>query len=603
MSSDKINIENITSALPSNPGVYQFYDQDGLLMYVGKAKNIKKRVASYFTKLHDSGRTSVMVKKIHDVKCIVVESEMDALLLENNLIKKHQPRYNVMLKDDKTYPWICVKNERFPRIFSTRTVVQDGSNYFGPYASVKMINTLLDLIYQIFKLRNCNLALTEENIQKEKFRVCLEYHVGNCRGPCEAHQTEADYNETIAQIKEILKGNISTVINHLKNKMIELADQFEFEKAQVIKNKIDILEKFKSKSVIVNPVIHNVDVYSIIMEGQSAYVNFMKVINGAIIQSFTIELKKKLDETPAELLALAIAELRSRYNSHSPEIIVSVDPEVEMPGVTITIPKIGDKKHLLELSEKNTRYFIKEKLDIIEKINPGAKTQRILEKMQKELRLNELPVHIECFDNSNMQGSFPVAAMTVFKNAKPSKKDYRLFNIKTVAGPNDYASMEEVIYRRYKRLLVEGQELPQLIIIDGGKGQLSAAIKSLELLGLRGKISILGIAKRLEELYYPEDPVPLYLDKKSETLKIIQMLRDEAHRFGINHHRRRRSKGVVQTELAQIHGIGDATASVLLKKFKSVKKIKEATIEEISEVIGKSKGELVYSYFKMASSA
>ena len=601
MNHPEINIETIITTLPGKPGVYQFYDKEGLLMYVGKAKNLKKRVASYFTKLHDSGRTAVMVKKVKDVKYIVVESELDALLLENNLIKKHQPRYNVMLKDDKTYPWICVKNERFPRIFSTRTVINDGSVYFGPYASVKMINTLLDLIYQIFKLRNCNLVLTEENIEKQKFRVCLEYHVGNCKGPCEALQTEEDYNETIAQIKEILKGNISSVINHLKNKMLESADRFEFEQAQIIKNKLDILEKFKSKSVIVNPSINNADVYSIIMEGQSGFVNFMKVINGAIIQSFTIELKKKLDETPAELLALAIGELRTRYDSSSPEIIVSVDPEIEIPRVNIIVPKIGDKKHLLDLSEKNTRYFIKEKLDIIEKLNPGSKVQRVLETMQKELRLNELPVHIECFDNSNMQGSFPVAAVTVFKNAKPSKKDYRLFNIKTVSGPNDFASMEEVIYRRYKRLLVEGQELPQLIIIDGGKGQLSAALKSLDLLGLRGKISILGIAKKLEELYYPEDTVPLYLDKKSETLKIIQQLRDEAHRFGINHHRKRRSKGVVQTELSRIHGIGESTAASLLKKFKSVKKIKEASVEEIASVIGKAKAELVYSYFKMAS--
>lgn len=601
MNAYSVNIETIITTFPGKPGVYQFYDQDGLLMYVGKAKNIKKRVASYFTKVHDSGRTTVMVKKIKDVKYIVVESELDALLLENNLIKKHQPRYNVMLKDDKTYPWICIKNERFPRIFSTRTVVNDGSTYFGPYASVKMINTLLDMIYQIYKLRNCSLALTEENIQKEKFRVCLEYHVGNCKGPCEGHQTETDYNETIAQIKEILKGNISAVINHLKQRMLDFADKFEFESAQIIKNKLDILEKFKSKSVIVNSVIHNVDVYSIVMEGQSGFVNFMKVINGAIVQSFTIELKKKLDETPAELLSFAIAELKTRYNSDAPEIIVPIDPEIELPGVIITIPKIGDKKHLLELSEKNTKYFIKEKLDLIEKLNPGMKAQQLLAKMQKELRLAEPPVHIECFDNSNMQGSFPVAAMTVFKNVRPSKKDYRLFNIRTVTGPNDFASMEEVIYRRYKRLLVEGQELPQLIIVDGGKGQLSAAMKSLELLGLRGKISILGIAKKLEELYYPEDPVPLYLDKKSETLKIIQQLRDEAHRFGITHHRKRRSKGVVQTELAQIHGIGDATAGILLKKFKSVKKIKEASIEEISAVVGKAKGELVYSYFKMAS--
>lgn len=595
------NIENMISTLPGNPGVYQFYDQDGMLMYVGKAKNIKKRVGSYFNKIHDSGRTSVMVKKIRDIKYIVVGSEMDALLLENNLIKKHQPRYNVMLKDDKTYPWICIKNERFPRIFSTRTVINDGSVYFGPYPSVRMINTLLDLIYHLYKLRNCNLALSEENIQKEKFRVCLEYHVGNCKGPCEGHQNEIDYNETIAQIKEILKGNIIAVINHLKNKMLEFADQFEFEQAQIIKNKLDILEKFKSKSVIVNPVIHNVDVYSILMEGQSGFVNFMKVINGAIVQSFTLELKKKLEETSAELLALAIAELRTRYNSNSPEIIVGVDPEIEIPGVTITIPKIGDKKHLLELSEKNTKYYIKEKVDLFEKLNPGTKVQRLLEKMQKELRLSELPVHIECFDNSNMQGAFPVAAMTVFRNARPFKKDYRLYNIRTVTGPNDFASMEEVVYRRYKRLIVEGQDLPQLIIVDGGKGQLSAAMKSLELLGLRGKISILGIAKKLEELYYPEDPVPLYLDKKSETLKIIQQLRDEAHRFGINHHRRKRSKAVIQTELAQIHGIGDATANALLKKFKSVKKIREASIEEIAAVVGKAKSELVYSYLKMAS--
>jgi excinuclease ABC subunit C len=592
------HIQSILSSLPGNPGVYQFYDSEKKLLYVGKAKNIKKRVSSYFVKVHDSNKTNVLVKQITDIQCIVVETEYDALLLENNLIKKHQPRYNVNLKDDKTYPWLLIKNERFPRIFYTRKFIRDGSTYFGPYASVGMIHTLLELIQKLFKLRNCNLNLSKENIEKKKFKVCLEYHLGNCKGPCEALQTEEDYNNTISEIREILKGNSQVVINHLKSLMQEFSSVYDFEKAQQIKSKIELLEKYQGKSVVVHPTINNVDVFSIVNDETTAYVNFLKIINGAIIQAQTIELKKKLDEKPEELLSLAIAELRQRYNSTSDEILVPIIPEVEIQGVTFTIPKIGDKKHLLDLSFKNAMFYRKEKLTQLDKLNPDHKTERVLTQMMKDLRMKELPSHIECFDNSNMQGSFPVAAMSVFKDGKPSKKDYRHFNIKTVEGPDDFASMEEVIYRRYKRMLDEKQPLPQLIVIDGGKGQLTSAMNSLEKLHLTGKMAVIGIAKKLEEIYYPHDPVPLYLDKKGETLKLIQHLRDEVHRFGITHHRQRRNKGVIKTQLSEIKGIGDATAQSLLRHFKSVKKIREASVNEIENLVGKAKAKIVFEYFR-----
>jgi excinuclease ABC subunit C len=588
----------ILDTLPESPGVYQYFNAEQQLLYVGKAKSLKKRVNSYFNKQHDTARIAVMVRQIADIKTIVVETEYDALLLENNLIKKLQPKYNVNLKDDKTYPWIVVKKEDFPRVFYTRRHIRDGSTYFGPYASVVMIHTLLDLIRQLYKLRTCNLQLSPENIARNKFRLCLEYHIGNCKGPCTGLQTKEDYDETIDEIRDILKGNINSVIRHLEERMKTHAARFEFEAAQVFKEKIEILEKYKGKSVIVNASIHNVDVFGLIDDKNTAYVNYMKVMNGSVIQSHTLELKKKLDEKPEELIALAIAELRQRYNSTSKEILVTVAPEEEIPGAECIVPKIGDKKKLLELSEKNARYYMKDKLDQADKLNPEHRIERLMEQMQRDLRLPVKPYHIECFDNSNFQGDYAVAAMSVFKNGRASKSDYRHFNIKTVEGPNDFASMEEVIYRRYSRLLEEEQPLPQLIVIDGGKGQLSAALNSLEKLNLRGKISIIGIAKKLEEIFYPGDPLPLYLDKKSETLRIIQQLRDEVHRFGITHHRNKRSKGVIKTGLSDIKGIGEATAEALLRHFRSVKKIKEAKADELIAVVGTTKGKLVYEHFR-----
>jgi excinuclease ABC subunit C len=598
LATDNIHIKQIVSSLPDTPGVYQFYNEDMGILYIGKAKNLKRRVSSYFNKNHNSTRISMMVRQIVDIKTILVETEYDALLLENNLIKKYQPRYNVSLKDDKTYPWIVIKKEDFPRVFYSRRKISDGSIYFGPYASVTMIQTMLDLINKLFKLRTCNLVLSKENIEKKKFRVCLEYHVGNCLGPCESLQSKDEYDLSIAGIKDILKGNINNVIRHVEDQMKEHAVMHEFEDAQLCKEKIEILEKYKGRSVIVHPTIHNIDVYSYVDEMNSAFVNYMKVMSGAIVQSFTLELKKKLDESPAELLSLAIAELRQRYEGDAKEIVVPFEPELEIPGVQFIVPKIGDKKKLLDLSEKNVRYFMKDKMEQADKLNPEHRIERLMTVMQKELRLSEKPYHIECFDNSNFQGDYAVAAMSVFKNGRPSKADYRHYNIKTVVGPDDFASMEEVIYRRYKRMKEENQPVPQLIVIDGGKGQLSAALTSLERLELRGKISIIGIAKKLEEIYFPGDSVPLYLDKKSETLKIIQQLRDEVHRFGITHHRNKRSKGVIKTELSEIKGIGEATTEILLKHFRSVKRIKEAKLDELTAVIGTAKAKIVQLHFK-----
>lgn len=591
-------IQNILRTLPDNPGVYQYYDVEGKIIYVGKAKNLKKRVLSYFNKdQHESGKTMVLVKKIVDIKYIIVDTELDALLLENNLIKKYQPRYNVLLKDDKTYPWICIKKEPFPRVFTTRIVVKDGSTYFGPYASGRVMHMVLDLIKQLYKLRNCNLKLDDKSIASNKFKVCLEYHIGNCKAPCIGKESEEEYDQTISEIKEIIKGNINTVSRHLKILIQQYIEKMEFENAQIIKEKIDLLEKFQSKSTVVSPTINNVDVFSIVSDEKTGYVNFLKVMNGAIIQGHTIELKKKLDESDEELLTLAIAELRDRFNSDSKEIIVPFAIETEFPNIEFTIPQRGDKKHLLELSERNVEYYKREKIKQESLVDPERHTKRILEQMKKDLHLSEEPRHIECFDNSNFQGAYPVAAMTVFKDAKPSKKDYRHFNIKTVEGPDDFASMEEVIYRRYKRVLEENQPLPQLIVVDGGKGQLSSAIESLEKLGLRGKVGIIGIAKKLEEIYFPDDSIPMYLDKRSETLKIIQQIRDEAHRFGITHHRSKRDKGTLKTELTEIKGISTTTAQKLLSHFKSVKNIKEADEIQLAEVIGNAKGRIVFLYY------
>jgi excinuclease ABC subunit C len=592
------NILNLLKTIPDNPGVYQYYDESGKIIYVGKAKNLKKRVASYFNKdQYENGKTQVLVRKIADIKYIIVDTEIDALLLENNLIKKYQPRYNVLLKDDKTYPWICIKNERFPRVFSTRNVIRDGSVYFGPYASVKVMNMVLDLIRQLFNLRNCNLNLTQENINAGKFKVCLEYHLGNCAAPCVGKETEEEYNQTISAIKDIVKGNASSVSKYLQSIMRDQMAALQFEKAQITKEKIDLLEKFQSRSTIVNPSITNVDVYSIITDERSAYVNFLKIMNGAIIQSHTLELKKKLDESPEELITLAIIELRERFESNAKEILVPFEINFQLPEANFIVPQRGDKKQLLELSERNVEYFRRDKIKQESLVDPERHTKRILEQMKKDLHLAEEPRHIECFDNSNFQGAYPVAAMTVFKDTRPSKKDYRHFNIKTVEGPDDFASMEEIIYRRYKRVLEENAPLPQLIVIDGGKGQLSSALTSLEKLGIRGKVGIIGIAKKLEEIYFPDDSIPMYLDKRSETLKIIQQIRDEAHRFGITHHRSKRDKGTLKTELTEIKGVSDTTAKKLLSHFKSVKRIKEATEEELTEIVGKAKAKLVIDFY------
>lgn len=582
--------------IPTNPGVYQYYDKDGKILYVGKAKNLKKRVASYFNKTHDYGKTKVLVKKIASIRHIVVATETDALLLENNLIKKYQPRYNVMLKDDKSYPWICIKNERFPRVFQTRRVIRDGSEYFGPYTNVKTVRTLLDLVKGLYPLRTCNYDLSQEKINAGKYKVCLEYHLGNCKGPCENYQTIQDYDAQTTAIREILKGNFKDSLSQFKAQMQAHAEAMEFEEAQKVKEKVEILENYQAKSTIVNPKISNVDVFSILSDESFGYINFLQLSLGSIVRSHTLEIKKKLDETDKELLELAIIEIHQRFKTNSKELYVPFEVEVG-EKFKITVPKLGDKKRILELSLRNAKYYRMERFKQIKLTDPDKHVNRIMTQMKKDLRLSSEPRHIECFDNSNIQGTHPVAACVVFKNGKPSKKEYRHFNIKTVVGPDDFASMEEVVYRRYKRLLEEEQPLPQLIVIDGGKGQLSSSLKSLDALGLRGKIAIIGIAKRLEEIYYPGDSIPLYLDKKSETLKIIQHLRNEAHRFGITFHRNKRSTSALHSELETIAGIGEKTIVELLKKFKSVKRISEASLEEIATVVGNSRAKKIYDNF------
>ena len=591
------NLQTKVKSLPHQPGVYQYYDIDGKILYVGKAKDIKKRVLSYFTKTHDNGKTRVLVKKIVDVKHIVVNTETDALLLENSLIKKHQPRYNIMLKDDKTYPWICIKKERFPRVFLTRNVIKDGSEYFGPYTSVRTARALLGLIKEVYPLRTCKHNLSKENVSKKKYKICLDYHIGTCKGACEGLQTSENYQNDIDEIRNIIKGDFKGAMQKFEALMQDLAAKMEFEEAQKIKDKIELLTNYKVKSTVVNHNITNVDIFTIFSDETYAYVNFFKIMNGAIIQSHTTEIKKKLDETDKEILELSIVEIRQRYNSQSNEIYVPFEVEVG-EEIQVTIPKIGDKKHIVDLSLRNAKYFRQERFKQQQIIDPERHAKRIMSQMQKDLRLPKLPVHIECFDNSNIQGTNPVAACVVFKNGKPSKRDYRKFNIKTVVGADDFASMEEVVYRRYKRLLDEKQPLPQLIVIDGGKGQLSSSLKSLDALGLRNKIAIIGIAKRLEEIFYPEDPIPLYLDKTSETLKIIQQLRNEAHRFGINFHRQKRSKSQIQTELEQIDGIGKQTVVSLLKHFKSAKRVGEANLEHLTKVVGKYRAEKVFKFYR-----
>ena len=579
--------------LPTGPGVYQYFDKNDTVIYVGKAKNLKRRVTSYFTKVHDSAKTRILVKKIYRMEHIVVPTEVDALLLENNLIKKYRPRYNILLKDDKTYPWICIKKEPFPRVFSTRKVIRDGSEYFGPYPNVKTVYTLLELIRGIYPIRTCNFDLSEEKIQKQSYKVCLEYHIGNCMAPCEAKVSEEDYDQNIAGIRDIIKGNFRRSLEQFKSQMEHYANAMEFERAQEIKEKLESLENYQAKSTVVNSKITNVDVFTIISDESYGYVNFFQVAFGSIIRSHTVEIKKKLEETEVEMLPLAIVELRQRFNSQSKEIYLPFEIDLG-PKIKVTVPKLGDKKKLVDLSQRNAKFFRLERFKQMKIVDPERHVKRLMNQMKTDLRLHEEPTHIECFDNSNIQGTNPTAACVVFRNAKPFKKDYRHFKIKTVEGPDDFASMEEVVHRRYKRLSDEGQSLPQLIVIDGGKGQLSSAVKSLDRLGLRGKIAIIGIAKRLEEIYYPGDSIPMYLDKKSETLKIIQQLRNEAHRFGLTLHRNLRSKAALKSPLDGVDGIGPKTKELLLKEFKSLKRIKVASEIEIIQLLGKVKGVKIY---------
>ena len=590
-------LKNLIRTLPEKPGVYRYLDKENKVIYVGKAKNLKKRVSSYFTKTHQSGKLRLLVKKIADIKFVVTDSESDALLLENNLIKKYQPRYNIQLKDDKSFPWICIKNEPFPRVFATRNPQNDGSEYYGPYTSVKMMRTLLDIIRKLYPLRTCKLNLTPKNIAKGKFKICLEYHIGKCLAPCIGKQSEADYMISIEQVRNIIKGNITDIIKELKTLMFDLAAEMKFEQAQMVKEKMEILENYRSKSTIVNPKISNVDVMTIVNEEELAWVNWLRVVNGAVVQAHSVEVKKKLDETAEEVLALTLADFRQRFGNTANEIIIPFHPEVVFNDVKFTVPRRGDKKQLLDLSQRNAMFYRMERNKQRELTDPDRHARRIMQTMKKDLKMPETPEIIECFDNSNFQGDQPVAAMVQFIKGKPNKKAYRHFNIKTVEGPNDFASMEEIIERRYGRLISENKKLPQLIVVDGGKGQLSAAVKSLKKLGLFGKITIIGIAKKLEELYFPGDPVPLYLDKTSETLKIIQQLRDEAHRFGITHHRNKRQKSTLKSELTSIEGVGFATAQKLLRKLKSVKKIRGADLETLAGIVGKAKAIIVFNHY------
>ncbi|MGM5629957.1 excinuclease ABC subunit UvrC [Apibacter raozihei] len=593
-----MSLELQLKTLPNKPGVYQFFDEENKILYVGKAKNLKKRVISYFNK-ENFGKTKVLVSKIRNIKTTIVDTEYDALLLENNLIKEYLPRYNIRLKDDKTYPWICIRKEPFPRIFLTRKLVYEGSEYYGPYTSVIVARTLLELIKSIYPLRTCNLDLKKDKIEANKYSVCLEYHIHNCLGPCEEHQSLENYLDNVQEIREIIKGNITEPLNSLRKKMMTFAGDMEFEKAQLIKEKLDLLEKYQAKSTVISPTISNVDVFGITTDETAAYVNYFKIVKGRIIQSYTTEIKKKLDESPEEILEKTLVEIRKKFQSFSKEIYLPFPIDLDIPNVKLSIPKIGDKKKILDLSERNAKEYRLEKLKQVKIIDPERHSNRIMAEMKMLLHLPQEPRLIEGFDNSNIQGTNPVSACVVFRNGKPSKGEYRIFNVKSVEGPNDFATMEEVIFRRYRRQLDEGNELPQLILIDGGKGQLSSAYKSLELLGLAGKIPIIGIAKRLEEIYFPHDSIPLYLDKTSETLKVLQKVRDEAHRYGITRHRNKRSKNTFTTELDNISGIGEKTIQQLLSHFKSVQAIKKAAPAEIEELIGKKRGDLLQEYFRL----
>lgn len=591
-------LKTLISTLPNRPGIYQFLDEEGTIIYVGKAKKLKNRVSSYFNKGSEiNGKTRLLVKRIQSLHFVETASELDALLLENNLIKEHQPKYNVQLKDDKTFPWICLKKEPFPRIFSTRTKLNDGSEYFGPYASVKLMKTLLDLASKLHPLRNCNYSLTQENITSGKFKVCLEYHLKNCLGPCEGLQKEEDYDIGIREIKKIIRGNINDVKKHLEQRMSLASKALDFEKANDLKEKITLLDKYQSRSVVVSPTVKDAEVFNIISDLKMAYVNYLKIIDGAVVQSYNMELKKKLEESDRDLLTMAIIEIRKSFNSSCKEVILPFELGTELPKIEQVIPQKGDKKSLLEMAERNLKYHMINQRKQEKIIDPESRKERILNQIKVDLRLKELPVHIECFDNSNFQGAEPVAACVVFRDGKPAKKDYRHFNIKTVVGPDDFASMEEVVQRRYSRLLKEGRSLPQLIVIDGGKGQLSSAYKSLERLGIQNKVAIIGIAKRLEEIFFPNDQIPIYIDKRSESLKVIQQLRNEAHRFGITHHRSRRRNSTVKTELSDIKGIGTKTAQLLLQKFKSVKNIREANEEQLALIVGKTKAIVIFNFY------
>ena len=598
MSTEKEFIRLKLKVLPNKPGVYQYYDKSGTIIYVGKAKDLKKRVASYFNKKLDSGKTRVLVRQIEDIKYIVVDTELDALLLENNLIKKYQPKYNIQLKDDKTYPWICIKKEPFPRVFTTRRMIKDGSKYFGPYPSVKVVNTLLELIRDVYALRTCALDLSEKKIKEGKHKVCLEYHIGNCKGPCIGEETAEDYNQYIKDIEHIVKGNLGAVIQSLKLLMQERSAQLQFEEAQKIKAKITVIERYKAKSTMVSPTIHQVDVITMVQDSKSAFVNYLVINNGAIIHGYTVEVKKKLDESPSSIIGYVLPELRDRFKSLSKEILVEDALDLSLDGVQFFTPQRGDKKSLIDLSLRNAKFYKLEKAKQEKIKNPERHTERILEQLRIDFRLTDLPVHIECFDNSNFHGTNAVAACVVFKNAKPSKKDYRHFNIKTVEGADDFASMEEVVFRRYKRLLEEGAPLPQLIVIDGGKGQLSSSLKALEKLGLRGKIAIVGIAKKLEELFFPGDSIPVYIDKRSESIRVIQYLRNEAHRFGIAHHRNKRSKGALVSELTEIKGVGEKTYEQLIQTFKSIGGVQRASLEDLTAAVGSAKAKIIRAHFE-----
>lgn len=585
------------SFLPDSPGVYTYYDAEGKVIYVGKAKNLKRRVSSYFNRTHDCLRTNLLVRAIADMSYIVVPTEQDALNLENSMIKEFKPRYNVLLKDDKSYPWIVVTNELYPRVFLTRHYIKDGSRYYGPYTNTQVARTVLDLIGELYPIRTCRLPITSDYLAKEKGRLCLQYHIKKCRGCCTGEISVEEYNGYIERIKQILRGETHELLEYLRDDMARLASELKFEEAQAVKERYQLIERYQARSVIVSQTVNDVDVFAIDDDDRDVYINYMHVRRGAVVRSVTLRYKRSLDESQSQLLAYALDEIKQSLGVVYDEVIVPVAPEVEMDGVTFTIPRRGDKAKLLEVSQKNARQAKIDALKHMEKVNPEQRTERLLERMKADFRLNVLPTHIECFDNSNIQGTNPVASCVVFRNGKPSKRDYRHFNIKTVVGPDDFASMKEVLTRRYTRLMQEGEELPQLVVVDGGKGQLSAAVEALEAIGLRGTIALAGIAKRLEEIYFPGDSVPLYIDKNSETLKVVQHMRDEAHRFGITFHRDKRSKSQIVSELDSIKGVGPKTAEALLRHFKSVKRIRQASLDEIAAVVGMAKARVITEGF------